>query len=153
MNLFYFVPFFLCFSFSAARIFRRLLPTTIIVIGLCVFVCSYHTTIYLYIAVKPTKVKIVSANNLLVAGKKTPLRCEAWGSAPPGLCLARLNFICAICTHSHHTHTLSQVTPLIFISLDRIAKITWLLDGVPILSADITSSSDSSDEVGICYIC
>lgn len=36
-------------------------------------------------AVKPTKVKIVSANNLLVAGKKTPLRCEAWGSAPPGL--------------------------------------------------------------------
>lgn len=34
---------------------------------------------------KPVKVKIVSANDILTAGIKTPLRCEAWGSSPPGL--------------------------------------------------------------------
>lgn len=35
--------------------------------------------------VKPLKVKIVSPNEILTAGIKSPLRCEAWGSAPPGL--------------------------------------------------------------------
>lgn len=35
--------------------------------------------------VKPVKVKIVSANDILTAGIKSPLRCEAWGSAPPGM--------------------------------------------------------------------
>lgn len=35
--------------------------------------------------VKPVKVKIVSANDILTAGIKSPLRCEAWGSSPPGM--------------------------------------------------------------------
>lgn len=34
--------------------------------------------------VKPLKVKIVSSNEILTAGVKSPLRCEAWGSAPSG---------------------------------------------------------------------
>ncbi|KAG4079950.1 hypothetical protein HA402_006262 [Bradysia odoriphaga] len=32
---------------------------------------------------KPIKIKIVSANDLLIAGKSVPLRCETWGSFPP----------------------------------------------------------------------
>lgn len=32
--------------------------------------------------VKPSKIKIVSANDLLIAGKSVPLRCETWGSYP-----------------------------------------------------------------------
>lgn len=39
--------------------------------------------------VKPVKVKIVSANDILTAGIKSPLRCEAWGSAPPGMLYIR----------------------------------------------------------------
>lgn len=42
--------------------------------------------------VKPVRVKIVSPNEILTAGVKSPLRCEAWGSAPPGLF--------SICTNS-----------------------------------------------------
>lgn len=38
-----------------------------------------------YLAVKPLKVKIVSPNEILTAGVKSPLRCEAYGSSPPGL--------------------------------------------------------------------
>ncbi|XP_055324550.1 B-cell receptor CD22 [Sitodiplosis mosellana] len=60
---------------------------------------------------KPLRVKLVSSNEILTAGVKSPLRCEAWGSAPP-------------------------------------AKIAWFLDGIPIINADITSHSDSSDEGG-----
>lgn len=33
--------------------------------------------------VKPLKVKIVSPNDLLLAGKSMPITCEAWGSFPP----------------------------------------------------------------------
>ena len=33
--------------------------------------------------VKPIKVKIVTPNELLTAGRPTPIRCETWGSYPP----------------------------------------------------------------------
>lgn len=32
---------------------------------------------------KPIKVKIVTPNELLTAGRPTPIRCETWGSYPP----------------------------------------------------------------------
>lgn len=32
---------------------------------------------------KPLKVKIVTPNELLTAGRPVPLRCETWGSHPP----------------------------------------------------------------------
>ena len=35
-----------------------------------------------FFPVKPLKIKIVSANDLLIAGKSVPLRCETWGSYP-----------------------------------------------------------------------
>lgn len=38
--------------------------------------------LFLVFAVKPIKIKIVSANDLLIAGKSVPLRCETWGSFP-----------------------------------------------------------------------
>ena len=34
-------------------------------------------------SVKPIKVKIVTPNELLTAGRPTPIRCETWGSYPP----------------------------------------------------------------------
>lgn len=58
--------------------------------------------------VKPLRVKIVSPNDLLMAGKEMPLTCETWGSHPP-------------------------------------AKVTWLLDGVPILHSDISTHNDNSE--------
>jgi hypothetical protein len=33
--------------------------------------------------VKPIKVKIVTPNELLTAGRPIPIRCETWGSFPP----------------------------------------------------------------------
>lgn len=39
--------------------------------------------------VKPLHTKIVSANDLLIAGKSVPLRCETWGSYPP----AKVNWL------------------------------------------------------------
>lgn len=32
---------------------------------------------------KPIRVKIVTPNELLTAGRPTPIRCETWGSYPP----------------------------------------------------------------------
>ncbi|XP_055618314.1 hemicentin-2 isoform X2 [Toxorhynchites rutilus septentrionalis] len=57
---------------------------------------------------KPLRVKIVTPNELLTAGRPIPIRCESWGSYPA-------------------------------------AKITWLLDGEPLRSADITVHSDNND--------
>lgn len=48
--------------------------------------------------VKPVKVKIVSANDILTAGIKSPLRCEAWGSSPPGTFY--LNFSLSLSAHN-----------------------------------------------------
>lgn len=33
-------------------------------------------------AVKPVRVKILTANDLLTAGQPVPLRCDSWGSYP-----------------------------------------------------------------------
>lgn len=50
-----------------------------------------------YKIVKPLKVKIVSPNEILTADVKTPLRCEAWGSAPPGLYIVhRISINCIV---------------------------------------------------------
>lgn len=43
----------------------------------------YFLLIQRFLVVKPIKIKIVSANDLLIAGKSVPLRCESWGSYPP----------------------------------------------------------------------
>lgn len=38
---------------------------------------------FVFTIVKPIKVKIVTPNELLTAGRPTPIRCETWGSYPP----------------------------------------------------------------------
>lgn len=40
------------------------------------FVFMYFST------VKPVRVKILTANDLLTAGQPVPLRCDSWGSYP-----------------------------------------------------------------------
>lgn len=85
--------------------------------------------------VKPVKVKIVSANEVLTAGVKSPLRCEAWGSAPPGSCL--------ICYKLGEINR-NETKTIFFMQFK--AKITWFLDGIPIIHADITSHSDNTEE-------
>ncbi|CRL07814.1 CLUMA_CG020768, isoform A, partial [Clunio marinus] len=43
----------------------------------------YGTRLECRAQVKPIKVKIVTPNELLTAGRPTPIRCETWGSYPP----------------------------------------------------------------------
>lgn len=86
--------------------------------------------------VKPVRVKIVSPNEILTAGVKSPLRCEAWGSAPPGLFSIYSNSLLIVTLMGFHWN---------FILFT--AKISWYMDGIPIINSDITSHSDTSEEV------
>lgn len=80
------------FSFSPtrclgvwSRLFQLLFLRTLLFRPLCLSPLHLCVPVFAHLAVKPLKVKIVSPNEILTAGVKSPLRCEAYGSSPPGL--------------------------------------------------------------------